>query len=56
MTVIDDFDLHEISLVDAGANPDAWISIAKAAGLEKALPPPKEGEEEERNEKPEGEE
>ena len=58
VTVIDDFDLHEISLVDAGANPDAWISIAKAAGLEKALPPPKEGEEEEeeRKEKPEGEE
>lgn len=58
VTVIDDFDLHEISLVDAGANPDAWISIAKAAGLEKALPPPKEGEEEEEEgkEKPEGEE
>lgn len=58
VTVIDDFDLHEISLVDAGANPDAWISIAKAAGLEKAIPPPKEGEEEEEEgkEKPEGEE
>lgn len=56
VTVIDDFDLHEISLVDAGANPDAWISIAKAAGLEKALPPPKEGEEDEDKEKPEGEE
>ena len=60
VVVIDDFDLSEISLVDNGANPDAWISIAKAAGLEKALPPPKEGEEEEEeeegNEKPEGEE
>lgn len=58
VVVIDDFDLSEISLVDNGANPDAWISIAKAAGLEKALPPPKEGEEEEedRKEKPEGEE
>lgn len=52
VVVIDDFDLSEISLVDNGANPDAWISIAKAAGLEKALPPPKEGEEEE---KPKGE-
>lgn len=56
VTVIDDFDLSEISLVDAGANPDAWISVAKAAGLEKALPPPKEGEEEEGKEKPEGDE
>ena len=56
VVVIDDFDLSEISLVDNGANPDAWISIAKAAGLEKALPPPKEGEEDEDKEKPEGEE
>lgn len=58
VVVIDDFDLSEISLVDNGANPDAWISIAKAAGLEKAIPPPKEGEEEEEEgkEKPEGEE
>ena len=58
VVVIDDFDLSEISLVDNGANPDAWISIAKAAGLEKAVPPQKEGEEEEEEgkERPEGEE
>lgn len=56
VVVIDDFDLSEISLVDNGANPDAWISIAKAAGLEKAFPPPKEGEEDEGKEKPEGDE
>jgi hypothetical protein len=42
--VIEEYDLTEISLVDNGANPDAWISVTKAAGLES------EGEQMQKNE------
>lgn len=33
--VFEEYDLSEMSLVDNGSNPDAWISVTKAAGLDR---------------------